>query len=160
MYYAPKTQDFLKEAPQCNSLLHKIVLIMGYFGGCRDIDDRDSVIVVNISENKTGAPKKITIVDEKDSSASPLLRRYMSLHPAGVEIFFNQLEKMCLKNPQQNRNVFRIARLVFLYGKRLSSSHFRYCPSRCRSNNDQLKEARKVENVYDGGGIFGGRALN
>ncbi|XP_023312630.1 uncharacterized protein LOC111692753, partial [Anoplophora glabripennis] len=67
---------------------------MGYFGGCRsqellnmkisDIEDRDSVMVVNVPESKTGVSKKFTIVDEKEFSALPLLRLYMSLRPKGL----------------------------------------------------------------------------
>ncbi|XP_023312404.1 uncharacterized protein LOC108916330 [Anoplophora glabripennis] len=73
---------FLKNAPNEIHLLHKVVLIMGYFGGCRsqellnmkisDIEDRDSVMVVNVPESKTGVSKKFTIVDEKEFSALPL----------------------------------------------------------------------------------------
>ncbi|XP_023309705.1 uncharacterized protein LOC111691329 [Anoplophora glabripennis] len=78
---------FLKNAPNEIHLLHKVVLIMGYFGGCRsqellnmkisDIEDRDSVMVVNVPESKTGVSKKFTIVDEKEFSALPLLRLYI-----------------------------------------------------------------------------------
>ncbi|XP_074037746.1 uncharacterized protein [Leptinotarsa decemlineata] len=49
---------FLKDAPNDIHLLHKVVLVMGYFGGCRsqellnmkisDIEDRDSIMVVNL----------------------------------------------------------------------------------------------------------------
>ncbi|XP_074028553.1 uncharacterized protein [Leptinotarsa decemlineata] len=70
---------FLKDAPNDIHLLHKVVLIMGYFGGCRsqellnmkisDIEDRDSVMVVNVPESKTGVSKKYTVVDEKEFSA-------------------------------------------------------------------------------------------
>ncbi|XP_074038369.1 uncharacterized protein [Leptinotarsa decemlineata] len=62
---------FLKDAPNDIHLLHKVVLIMGYFGGCRsqellnmkisDIEDRDSVMVVNVPESKTGVSKKFTV---------------------------------------------------------------------------------------------------
>ncbi|XP_074037660.1 uncharacterized protein [Leptinotarsa decemlineata] len=89
---------FLKDAPNDIHLLHKVVLIMGYFGGCRsqellnmkisDIEDRDSVMVVNVPESKTGVSKKFTVVDEKEFSALPLLRLYMSLRPKGIERFF------------------------------------------------------------------------
>ncbi|XP_074025424.1 uncharacterized protein [Leptinotarsa decemlineata] len=89
---------FLKDAPNDIHLLHKVVLIMGYFGGCRsqellnlkisDIEDRDSVIVVNVPESKTGVSKKFTVVDEKGFSALPLLRLYMSLRPKDIERFF------------------------------------------------------------------------
>ncbi|XP_018567561.1 uncharacterized protein LOC108908122 [Anoplophora glabripennis] len=158
---------FPKNAPNEIHLLHKVifsyfpfcvylfpffvlgVLIMGYFGGCRsqellnmkisDIEDRDSVMVVNVPESKTGVSKKFTIVDEKEFSALPLLRLYMSLRPKGIERFFLRFrqnkctsqpigKKHVWENSHQNRNVFRIAKPIFLYGT-LPSSHFCYCSS-------------------------------
>ncbi|KAJ8980628.1 hypothetical protein NQ317_011704 [Molorchus minor] len=84
----------------------RVVLIMGNFRGCRsqelpnlkslDIVDWASIMVVNIPERKTGAPKKITILDERELSALLLLRRYiiMTLRPASVERFFKVLDKI------------------------------------------------------------------
>ncbi|XP_074038703.1 uncharacterized protein [Leptinotarsa decemlineata] len=99
---------FLKDAPNDIHLLHRVVLIMGYFGGCRsqellnmkisDIEDRDSVMVVNVPESKTGVSKKFTVVDEKEFSALPLLRFYRSLRPKGIERFFLSF--------RQNKNMF------------------------------------------------------
>ncbi|XP_023312747.1 uncharacterized protein LOC111692853 [Anoplophora glabripennis] len=55
---------FLKNAPNEIHLLHKVVLIMCYFGGCRSQE------LLNMK-----------ISDEKEFSALPLLRLYMSLRP-------------------------------------------------------------------------------
>ncbi|XP_074029109.1 uncharacterized protein isoform X1 [Leptinotarsa decemlineata] len=87
-----------------------VVLIMGYFGGCRsqellnmkisDIEDRDSVMVVNVPESKTGVSKKFTVVDEKEFSALPLLRLYMSLRPKSIERFFLSFrQNKCTSQP-------------------------------------------------------------
>lgn len=89
---------FLNNASDQEYLLHKVVLIMGYFGGCRcqelldmkinHIEDRGSVILVNIPESETDNSIKFTIVEENDFSAVGLVRKYMSLRPSGLERFF------------------------------------------------------------------------
>ncbi|KAJ8914856.1 hypothetical protein NQ315_014869 [Exocentrus adspersus] len=97
---------FLKSAPDEEPLLHKVVLIMGYFGGCRGqellnmkinhIEDRGSVMVVDIPESKMDIRKKFTIVEENEFSALGLVRKYMSLRPSGSERFFlTYREKRC-----------------------------------------------------------------
>ncbi|XP_045461278.1 uncharacterized protein LOC123671465 [Harmonia axyridis] len=89
---------FLKNASDQKYLLHKVVLIMGYFGGCRcqellnmkinHIEDRGSVMVVDIPESKTDIRKRFTIVEENECSALSLVRKYMLLRPSGPERFF------------------------------------------------------------------------
>lgn len=71
---------------------------MGYFGGCRcqellnmkinHIEDRGSVMVVDIPESKTDIRKRFTIVEENEFSALGLVRKYMLLRPSGPERFF------------------------------------------------------------------------
>ncbi|KAK5639943.1 hypothetical protein RI129_010754 [Pyrocoelia pectoralis] len=107
---------FLKDAPNEIHLLHKVVLIMGYFGGCRsqelvnmkiaDIDDRDSVIIVNVPESKTRTSKKFAVVDEKEFSTLPLLRRYMSLRPKGIERFFLSFRQNKCTSQPIGKNMF------------------------------------------------------
>ncbi|KAG5891336.1 hypothetical protein JTB14_036904 [Gonioctena quinquepunctata] len=46
-----------------------------------DKEDRDSVMVVNVTESKTGVSKNFTVVDEKEFSTLPSSRHYMSLRP-------------------------------------------------------------------------------
>ncbi|XP_074034359.1 uncharacterized protein [Leptinotarsa decemlineata] len=98
---------FLKDAPNDIHLLHKVVLIMGYFGGCRsqellnmkisDIEDRDSVMVVNVPESKTGVSKKFTVVDEKEFSALLLLRQNKcTSQPIGKNMFGKIPSKMAM----------------------------------------------------------------
>lgn len=83
---------------------------MGYFGGCRGqellnmkishIEDRGSVMVVDIPESKTDIRKKFTIVEENEFSALSLVRKYMSLRPSGPERFFlTYREKRCTVQP-------------------------------------------------------------
>ncbi|RZC32415.1 Phage integrase domain containing protein, partial [Asbolus verrucosus] len=66
-------ERFLDTAPDDKYLLLKMVLIVGVFGGCKigelmsmlvdDIDDRNSVIVVEIPDTKTHKPRTFTIIN-------------------------------------------------------------------------------------------------
>ncbi|XP_074030226.1 uncharacterized protein [Leptinotarsa decemlineata] len=130
---------FLKDAPNDIHLLHKVVLIMGYFGGCRsqellnmkisDIEDRDSVMVVNVRESKTGVSKKFTVVDEKEFSALPLLRLYMSLRPKGIERFFLSFRQNKCTSQPIGKNMFgKIPSKIAMYlGLPNSSSYTGHC---------------------------------
>ncbi|XP_074034709.1 uncharacterized protein [Leptinotarsa decemlineata] len=149
---------FLKDAPNDIHLLHKVifflfsflcvfisffllyvVLIMGYFGGCRsqelfnmkisDIEDRDSVMVVNVPESKTGVSKKFTVVDEKEFSALPLLRLYMSLRPKGIERFFLSFRQNKCTSQPIGKNMFgKIPSKIAMYlGLPNSSSYTGHC---------------------------------
>lgn len=71
---------------------------MEIFGACRtselvnmlssDIEDRGSVIVVNVSKTKNDVKRKFTIIDEEELSAARLVRDYSALRPQGVFRFF------------------------------------------------------------------------
>ncbi|KAK5647864.1 hypothetical protein RI129_002756 [Pyrocoelia pectoralis] len=74
--------SFLKDAPKEIHLLHKVVLI-SYFGGCRsqellnikiaDIEDRDSVIIVNVPESRHGGWRSSTVVLCQQKTQAPRL---------------------------------------------------------------------------------------
>uniref|UniRef100_V5I8C6 Tyr recombinase domain-containing protein n=2 Tax=Anoplophora glabripennis TaxID=217634 RepID=V5I8C6_ANOGL len=112
---------------------------MGYFGGCRsqellnmkisDIEDRDSVMVVNVPESKTGVSKKFTIVDEKEFSALPLLRLYMSLRPKGIERFFLRFRQNKCTSQPIGKNMFgKIPSKIAMYlGLPNPSSYTGHC---------------------------------
>jgi integrase len=82
---------FIKGAPDDIYLLHKVVLVMGVFGGLRrdemvkmftgDISDKGNVLVVKVPETKTATPKSFTIVEEEEIGALKLIRKYMALRP-------------------------------------------------------------------------------
>ncbi|KAK5646247.1 hypothetical protein RI129_004711 [Pyrocoelia pectoralis] len=76
-----------------------------------DIEDRDSVMVVNVPESKTGASKKFTFFRQNKCTSRPIGKKHV------------------WENPQQNHNVFRISKPIFL-----PSSHFCCCSSQCRSS--------------------------
>nr|XP_023029865.1 uncharacterized protein LOC111517819 [Leptinotarsa decemlineata] len=133
---------FLKDVPNDIHLLHKVVLIMGYFGGCRsqellnmkisDIEDRDSVMVVNVPESKTGVSKKFTVVE---FSALPLLRLYMSLRPKGIERFFLSFRQNKCTSQPIGKNMFgKIPSKIAMYlGLPNSSSYTGHCLRRTSS---------------------------
>ncbi|XP_011164289.1 uncharacterized protein LOC105199064 [Solenopsis invicta] len=95
--YTPKqseilTKDdvrkFLEIAPDREFLAAKVILIMGLMGACRcqelkdmkitNIEDRDSLLVVNIPDTKTRNPRKFVIV------AGPILdivKKYRNMRP-------------------------------------------------------------------------------
>ena len=82
---------FIKKAPDNIYLFHKVVLVMGVFGGLRreemvkmstkDITDKGSVLIVKVPETKTGTSKGFTIVEETEINALKLVRKYMALRP-------------------------------------------------------------------------------
>ncbi|XP_023310451.1 uncharacterized protein LOC111691604 [Anoplophora glabripennis] len=148
---------FLKNAPNEIHLLHKVVLIMGYFGGCRsqellnmkisDIEDRDSVMVVNVPESKTGVSKKFTIVDEKEFSALPLLRLYMSLRPKGIERFFLRFRQNKCTSQLIGKNMFgKIPSKIAMYlGLPNPSSYTGHCLRRTSATALANAEATKYD---------------
>ncbi|XP_045476285.1 uncharacterized protein LOC123681945 [Harmonia axyridis] len=98
---------FLKNASDQEYLLHKVVLIMGYFGGCRcqellnmkinHIEDRGSVMVVDIPESKTDIRERFTFVEENEFSALSLVRKYMLLRSSVQPVGKNTFEKITSK---------------------------------------------------------------
>ncbi|KAJ8912180.1 hypothetical protein NQ315_006147, partial [Exocentrus adspersus] len=110
---------FLKEAPDEIHLLHKN----------SRIEDRHSVIVVNVPVSKTGASKKFTVVDDKEFSALPLLRRYISLRPAGIERFFLSFrQNRCISQPIGKNMFGKIPSKISMYlGLPNPSSYTGYC---------------------------------
>ena len=84
---------FLIEAPDETFLMMKVVMIVGIAGACRrdeltnlridDIDDRGSVIVVNIPNTKTYTRRCFTIIDEADGEVHlmEIFRKYEKLRP-------------------------------------------------------------------------------
>ncbi|KAG5880773.1 hypothetical protein JTB14_015282 [Gonioctena quinquepunctata] len=87
--YIPKESNVLeggqvlliirKAAPDDTFLLHKVVLVMGVFGGLRrkemvkmtvdDIEDRGAVLLIKVPETKTCTSKSFTIVEESEIGA-------------------------------------------------------------------------------------------
>ncbi len=113
----------------------QIVLIMGYFGGCRtqellnmklsDIEDRDKVMVVSIPDSKTGIPRKFTIVDEDEFIALTLLKFYMSLRPKGIGRFFlNYRQNRCTSQPIGKNTFGKIPSKIASYLKLPDPSSF------------------------------------
>lgn len=80
---------FIKEAPDNDYLMHKVVLLMGIFGGLRrdelvkmtvdDVQDKGSCVLIKVPETKTGESKGFTIVEETKINALNLVRKYFAL---------------------------------------------------------------------------------
>ncbi|XP_048520678.1 uncharacterized protein LOC125503811 [Dendroctonus ponderosae] len=86
---------FLKNAPDDIYLLHKVVLLMGLFGGLRrdelvkmtvdHIEDKGVVIFVKVPETKTLTAKSFTVVDDENIGALSIIRKYSALRPKGIK---------------------------------------------------------------------------
>lgn len=95
---ANQVLKFIQTAPDEIYLLHKVVLVMGVFGGLRrdelvkmavdDVEDKGTCLLVKIPVTKTGNSKGFTIVEEDKIGALKLVRKYMSLRPKGIPRFF------------------------------------------------------------------------
>jgi integrase len=84
---------FLISAPDDEFLQHKVSLILGICGACRtnelvnltinDIEDRDSVLVVNIHDSKTNKGRVFTVTNGSQQEIDYLYfcRKYMNLRP-------------------------------------------------------------------------------
>ncbi|XP_069670903.1 uncharacterized protein [Periplaneta americana] len=95
---------FLMEAPDDTYLMMKVVMIMGIAGACRrdeitnltidDIEDRGSVVVVNIPNTKTKISRTFTIIDNPDEEVHflDIFRKYVNLRPinAASRRFFHR----------------------------------------------------------------------
>ncbi|KAG5878711.1 hypothetical protein JTB14_023924 [Gonioctena quinquepunctata] len=82
---------FIRKARDDTFLLHKVVLVMGVFGGLRrdemvkmtvdDIEDRGAVSLIKVPKTKTCTSKSFTIVEESKIGALNLVKKYIALRP-------------------------------------------------------------------------------
>ncbi|KAJ3656023.1 hypothetical protein Zmor_015128 [Zophobas morio] len=82
-----------KKAPEEIFLMKKVVLIMEVFGACRrdelvkmtikDIEDKDSLLIVQVSVTKTRKSRAFTVTNSRNESVDLLsiFRRYVALRP-------------------------------------------------------------------------------
>jgi integrase len=106
-------ERFLDTASDDEYLLLKVVLIVGVFGGCRigelvsmlvdHVDDRGSVIVVEIPDTKTHKPRRFTIINGNNTvHAVDVFRKYKMLRPENIShkrLFINYRNKKCTVQP-------------------------------------------------------------
>lgn len=103
---------FVHEAPDETFLMVKTALLFGVFGGCRrqelvnmmvdHVEDRGSVVVVNIPETKTDKKRVFTIIEEKEMGCLKLTRKYLSLRPQSCSerrLFLNYRNGRCTAQP-------------------------------------------------------------
>ncbi|RZC37261.1 Phage integrase domain containing protein [Asbolus verrucosus] len=106
-------ERFLETASDDEYLLLKVVLIVRVFGGWRigklvsmlvdDVDDRGSVIVVEIPDRKTHKPRTFTIINGSNTvHAIDVFRKYRMLRSENIphkRLFINYRNKKCTVQP-------------------------------------------------------------
>lgn len=106
-------ERFLDNASDDEYLLLKVIFIVGIFGGCRigelvamsvdDVEDRGTVLVVQIPDTKTHKPRTFTIINGSNSvSAIDVFRKYRKLRPEKIShkrLFINYKNKKCTVQP-------------------------------------------------------------
>ncbi|XP_045470783.1 uncharacterized protein LOC123678054 [Harmonia axyridis] len=104
---------FLDAAPDEQYLLIKVVFIMGVAGGCRigelvtmtvdDVEDRGSVLVIQIPDTKTYKKRVFTVVNGTNKVAAlDIFRKYRNLRPSKVDhkrLFINYKNEKCTVQP-------------------------------------------------------------
>lgn len=121
---------FIKGASDDFYLLHKVVLVMGVFGGLRrdemvkmcidDIIDKGSVVIVKVPETKTGTSKGFTIVEEKEINALKLVRQYMALRPKQTKerrFFLTYRKGRCTVQPVGKNTIGGVPNIIAKYLK-------------------------------------------
>ncbi|XP_050298697.1 uncharacterized protein LOC126737728 [Anthonomus grandis grandis] len=117
---------FIKKAPDDIYLVHKVILVMGVFGGLRrdelvkmtnsidDIEDRGTALVVKVPETKTSTSKSFTIIEE-DLGALNLIRKYAALRAAGIKerrFFLTYRKSRCTVQPVGKNTIGSVPTLV------------------------------------------------
>lgn len=121
---------FINGASNDFYLLHKVVLVMGVFGGLRrdemvkmtinDLEDKGSVLLVKVPETKTATSKGFTIVEEEEIGALKLIRQYMSLRPKGIKesrFFLTYRNNRCTAQPVGKNTIGSVPSIIAKYLK-------------------------------------------
>lgn len=122
--------EFMKNAPNSSFLMHKVVLVMGIFGGLRrdemvkmtinQIEDRGSVLIIKVPETKTGTSKSFTIIEEQEIDALSLVRQYMALRPPKISeprFFLTYRNNKCIAMPVGKNTLGSIPSIIASYLK-------------------------------------------
>ncbi|XP_050295536.1 uncharacterized protein LOC126735541 [Anthonomus grandis grandis] len=115
---------FIKKAPDDIYLVHKVILVMGVFGGLRrdelvkmtidDIEDRGTVLVIKVPETKTSTLKSFTIIEE-DLGALNLIKKYAALRPAEIKerrFFLTYRKSRCTVQPVGKNTIGSVPTLI------------------------------------------------
>ncbi|XP_022902994.2 uncharacterized protein [Onthophagus taurus] len=101
---------FLIEALDELFLIHKVAMILGVAGACRreelykmtikDIEDRESFIIITISNTKTNIQRTFTVINKKNEKINYLriVRKYIKLRPnnaKSLHLFLNYRNGKC-----------------------------------------------------------------
>ncbi|XP_050298680.1 uncharacterized protein LOC126737720 [Anthonomus grandis grandis] len=143
---------FIKKAPDIY-LVHKVILVMGVFGGLRrdelvkmtidDIEDRGTVLAIKVPETKTSTSKSFTIIEE-DLGALNLIKNYAALRPAGIKerrFFLTYRKSRCTVQPVGKNIVGSVPTLI---AKFLKLGNAEAYTGHCLRRTSQLYLLRQV----------------
>ncbi|GLV40663.1 hypothetical protein CBL_04466 [Carabus blaptoides fortunei] len=119
---------FLKNARNDTYLLHKVVLVMGVFGGLKreemvkmtidQIEDKGCVLLVNIPQARTGETKAFAIMEEHELNALDLVRQYIALRPPGLaerRFFLSYRNNHCTAQPVGKNSLGSVPSVIAKY---------------------------------------------
>lgn len=122
--------SFINNAPDEIYLLHKVVLVMGVFGGLRrdelvkmtidDIEDKGTCLLVKVPVTKTSTSKGFTIVEEDRIGALKLVKKYISLRPKGIKeqrFFLTYRNNRCTVQPVGKNTIGSVPSIIAKYLK-------------------------------------------
>lgn len=152
---------FLLEAPNKIYLMKKVVLIFGIAGACRrdelvklevsDVEEKDSVIIVTISDTKTHKTRIFTITNNGTGSSSldylKLCRQYFSLRPKNPttnRLFINYRSGACTNQPVGMNTIAKIPSEI---------AHFLGLPEPARYTGHCFRRTSATLLVNGGGNI-------
>lgn len=121
---------FLLKARDDLHLLRKVVLIFGIAGACRrdelaklsinDVEDKESLLIVNISDTKTYKHRVFIIVNDKEHGIDYLgiYRKYLSLRPVNLttdKLFIRYQKGVCTNQHVGINTIAKIPREIAEY---------------------------------------------
>lgn len=101
---------FIIHASDNTHLFLKAIAICGIFGSCRrsemcdlrisDIQNKDTVLIINVPPSKTDKGRKFAVVDDENVSYATIFKKYLSLRPDDVptdRVFLKYTNGRCIK---------------------------------------------------------------
>lgn len=120
--------NFLNNASDEDYLMEKVALAFGILGACRkgeivniklrDIEDKGSVLVINIPVTKNYKARSFCVLDNQELNAMGLYRKYLALRPENVghDRFFLSCKKgRCTRQPVGKNTIGGICKKIALF---------------------------------------------
>lgn len=123
-------EKFMKDAPDEEFLLMKVVVLMGVMGACRcdelvnlkttDINDNGSILVIKIEKTKNYKPRSFVVTDAKGTgfNGMQIYRKYAALRPLSLgdgRFFLCYRSGKCTVQPVGINTLSKIPKLVANY---------------------------------------------